>query len=252
MDIKEEPNPNKIVIRKFNFTCDGTDDSIPAPLPRTYNHFMIITAKPKQGKTTLIYNLLTKKNKIYNKKFDRIYIFSPSLKTIDDDPFSELEDEQKFSELTEENLQQVYDDVEDSGERVLLVMDDVVNDIKKNEGVEKLLCKMMMNRRHICGRSDDGDSCGISCWLTSQVFNKIPRPVRASASHHIIFKTSNKKELQTIFDELILLEKPHFDQMLKFVYEKPFNFLFINSDEAFDKMYHKNFNRLKITMKDNV
>ena len=52
MDITEEQNPNKIIIRKFNFTCDGSDDSIPAPLPRTYNHFMVITAKPKQGKTT--------------------------------------------------------------------------------------------------------------------------------------------------------------------------------------------------------
>ena len=115
MDISEIENPNKIVIRKFNFTCDGTDDSIPAPLPRTYNHFMVITAKPKQGKTTLIYNLLTKKNKLYNKKFDKIFIFSPSLKTIDDDPFSELEDDQKFSELNLVNLQQVYDEVEDSG-----------------------------------------------------------------------------------------------------------------------------------------
>jgi len=252
MEIVEEENPNKIIIRKFQFTCDGKDDTIPAPLPQTYNHFMVITAKPKQGKTTLIYNLLTKQNKLYNKKFDKIYIFSPSLKTIDDDPFKDVDDEQKFSELNKENLQHVYDEVEDSGERVLLVMDDIVNDIKKNEGVEKLLCKMMMNRRHICGRAEDGDSCGISCWITTQVFNKLSRPLRASASHHIIFKTSNKKELDTIFDELILLEKQHFNDMLKFVYDKPFNFLFINSDESFDKMYNKNFNRLKITMKDNM
>ena len=247
--IREE-KINGLEVKKTSFSVDKKDASIPKPLPRTYNHFLLITAKPRQGKTTLMFSLLTFRKSPYYRKFDKVYVFSPSLATSKEDRLKSIPKERKFTTLNEENLQKVYDEIEGQGERVLLLMDDVVNDITKNSGVLPLLNKMMMNRRHICGRADDGDSCGISCWLTSQVFNKIPRPVRASASHHIIFKTSNKKELNTIFDELILLEKPHFDQMLKYVYDKPFNFLFINSDESFDKMYHKNFNRLKISMKD--
>ena len=33
---------------------------------------------------------------MYNKKFDRIYLFSPSLGTIDDCPFEKLGDDQKY------------------------------------------------------------------------------------------------------------------------------------------------------------
>eukprot|EP01048_Picozoa_sp_COSAG05_P041161 COSAG05_NODE_21494_length_271_cov_0.883721_1_plen_55_part_01 len=33
---------------------------------------------------------------MYNKKFDRIYLFSPSLGTIDDCPFEELPEDQKY------------------------------------------------------------------------------------------------------------------------------------------------------------
>ena len=56
MEIEEIPNKNPINVRAFKFSCDCKDKSIPAPLPNTYNHFLCITAKPKQGKTTLIYN----------------------------------------------------------------------------------------------------------------------------------------------------------------------------------------------------
>ena len=35
-------------------------------------------------------NLICKRGKMYNKKFDRIYLFSPSLGTIDDCPFEKL------------------------------------------------------------------------------------------------------------------------------------------------------------------
>ena len=248
MEIEEIPSKHPINVRAFKFSCDCRDKSIPAPLPNTYNHFLCITAKPKQGKTTLIYNLLTKQKgkSPYYQKFDKIYIFSPSMKTIDNDPFEKLSDEQKFPTMDFESLNSVYQEIEGSGERVLIIADDVVMDISKDKDVEKLLTKMMMNRRHICGKSNDDEGAGLSMWITTQVFNKLPRPLRATASHHIIFKSSNKKELATIYDELVLLDKADFEKLLRFVFAERFNFLYINTDEEFDGQYHKNFNKLRL------
>eukprot|EP01047_Picozoa_sp_COSAG01_P015096 COSAG01_NODE_749_length_13846_cov_205.366097_8_plen_164_part_00 len=91
-------------VSKFKFNCDEVDKKIPKPLPQNLNHFLLIVGKPGSSKTTLILNLIAKRGKNYNKRFDRVYLWSPSLCTIDDCPFEELPDDQKFEDLTEANL----------------------------------------------------------------------------------------------------------------------------------------------------
>ena len=76
-------------------------------------------------------NLIAKHGKCFNKKYDTVYLFSPSLCTIDDCPFDDLPEEQKYEDLSEEILLEVLDEIRDSGEKVLFIMDDVVNDMKK-------------------------------------------------------------------------------------------------------------------------
>ena len=132
---------------------------------------MLIVGKPGSSKTTLLLNLICKRGKMYNKKFDRVYLFSPSLGTIEDCPFEKLADDQMFEELSEEILQGVLDEIRDSGEKVLFIMDDVVNDMKKEARLEKLLCKVLMNRRHQCGAGGS-----LSVWITTQVYNKVLLP----------------------------------------------------------------------------
>ena len=76
-------------------------------------------------------NLIAKRGKCFNKKYDTVYLFSPSLCTIEDCPFDDLPEEQKYEDLSEEILLEVLDEIRDSGEKVLFIMDDVVNDMKK-------------------------------------------------------------------------------------------------------------------------
>ena len=40
MNITEIALDKKIVISKVEFVCDIIDESIPKPLPQTYNHFL--------------------------------------------------------------------------------------------------------------------------------------------------------------------------------------------------------------------
>jgi len=229
----------KINISKFEFSCDDIDETIPKPLPRALNFFLLISGKAGSGKTTLILNLLCKRGKNYNRKFDRVYIFSPSLNTLKEDPFSEIPEEQKFLELDEEILEAVLEDIKDSGDKVLLLMDDVVNDIRKSSKLQTIMNRILMNRRHLCGLGGS-----VSVILTTQVYNKIPVPIRKNASHIVLYNTKNKKEIDNIFDGLILIPKNDFYEIMKHTFQKKKDFLYIDTNNDYNTMFHRNFNQL--------
>jgi hypothetical protein len=129
---------NVFVISKVDFVCDIIDESILMPLPQNYNHFLSLSAPPRSGKSAWIMNCLCKSGKVYNTKFGLAYIVSPSLKTAKDDPFQCLPLEQIESELTVDFIDRFINDVSESGKRVLILLDDVVNDIRKIKGSTKL------------------------------------------------------------------------------------------------------------------
>ena len=106
---------------------------------------------------------------------------SPSLKTSKDNPFECLPPDQIENELTVEFIERFERDVSESGKRVLLLLDDVVNDIRKNKGVDKALAKILYNRGHITANGG-GDSNGVSIWLTTQAYNMIPSILRKVAN----------------------------------------------------------------------
>ena len=129
---------------------------------------------------------------------------------------------------------------------MLLLLDDVVNDIRKNKGVDKMLAKILYNRRHITADGGD-DPNGVTVWLTTQSFNRIPLMLRKVANGSIAWKLKNVKEILSIFDEFVIgMSKEQFMDILKYVYQDPYDFLFLNMDEPYDKMYHRNFNTLVI------
>lgn len=243
MKIIEIPPEKKIVMKKFGFSCDDSDASIPKPLPQTLNWFMLVCGRPGSGKTTLILNLIAKRCKNYNQKFDRVYIFSPSFATLKDNPFEDIPEEQMFTELNNDDLENILEDINDTGDKVLFIIDDCVNDIKKSAALQRTLSKILMNRRHLAGA---GGSCSVM--LTTQVYNKIPAPIRKTASHIFLYHTRNKRELESIFDELILIPKEKFYDILKHTFDKRNNFLYIDINKELDNMFHKNFNQLKFDM----
>jgi hypothetical protein len=128
--IKEIEYDKPINITKFEFTCDDVDKSIPAPLPQKGGFAMLIIGKPGMGKTTLILSLICKQGKAFNRKFDRVYLWSPSLITMADDPFELIPEDQKFEEATFDNITGVLEEIKDSGDKVLFIMDDVIADIR--------------------------------------------------------------------------------------------------------------------------
>tara|TARA_R110002020_G_scaffold467394_1_gene690923 strand:+ start:226 stop:990 length:765 start_codon:yes stop_codon:yes gene_type:complete len=241
--IEETPYEKPINITKYEFTCDDVDDSIPLPLPQQGGFAMLIIGKPGMGKTTLILSLICKKGKAFNRKFDRVYLFSPSLVTMKDDPFELIPEDQKFDEATYDNLHGVLEEIKDSGEKVLIILDDVIADVRgKGKGsVENLLQKIFFNRRHLAGAGGS-----VSVIATSQAYNKIDPKLRKTASQIVFYKNLHKKETESIFDEVILIPRKEFTDTLRFIFKKKHDFLYIDTSQEPDKMLHKNFNQLSI------
>ena len=245
--IKEIETEKPIIVNKFNFTCDTTDTTIPYPLPQQGGFAWLIVGKPRTGKTNLLLNLTTKAHRNFNRKFDRVFLFSPSIATMESNPYELLPDDQKFEELTLNNLNFVLDDIKDTGDKVLIILDDVIADMrgKGKAQLENRLHKVFFNRRHLAGRGGS-----VSILATSQTYNKIDPKIRRTASHLTFFENKNKKELDTIFDEVILIPKKEFYDVLRYVYDKPYQFLYIDTTLTDDRMLFKNFNQLEISSKN--
>lgn len=243
VEIEEREFEKKIIISGQKFTCDDLDKSIPKPLPQKGGFAMLIIGKPGMGKTSLILSLICKQGKAFNQKFDRVYLWSPSLITMADDPFELIPEEQKFQEATYENITEVLSSIENSGDKVLFIMDDVIADIRgKGKGqIENLLQKIFFNRRHLAGAGGS-----VSIIATSQAYNKIDPKLRKTASQIVFYKNLHKKELDNLFDEVILIPKLEFMDVCKYIYKNKHDFMYIDTEQEPDRMIHKNFNQLII------
>jgi len=240
--IEEQEYDKKIVVSATKFSCDDVDTTIPKPLPQKGGFAILIVGRPGYGKTSLINSLVCKSGKNFNRKFDRVYIWSPSMITMEGDPYEMIPQDQKFESATLENIQGVLDEIKDTGDKVLFIMDDVIADIRgKGKGeIENLLQKVFFNRRHLAGYGGS-----VSIIATSQTYNKIDPKMRKTASALIQYKPQ-KKEIENIYDDMINLPKKEFADVLRYIYQKKHDFMFIDTQLPDDKQIHKNFNQLII------
>jgi len=71
--------------------------------------------------------------------------------------------------------------------------------------------------------------------------------LRKTASQLIFYENKQKRERESIFDEIILIPKQEYIDALRFIYDKKHNFMYIDTSLPENKMIHKNFNQLIIT-----
>jgi tyrosyl-tRNA synthetase len=110
-------------------------------------------------------------------------------------------------------------------------MDDMTAYLKDNE-ISKKLKEFVYNRRHK----------HLSIIFLVQSWISVPKDIRKLFSNIFIFKVS-KKEMETIFEEVIELPKDYILPIIKLVFDKPYQFLFVNTDSQ--RMF-KNFDELLI------
>lgn len=195
----------------------------------------LFLGKPKSGKSHLLQSLF-KSPKIFRKVFHNIYVFRPSTSklTVKDDIFDKLPEDQEYNELTLETLADVESKLNieaTEGNNSCIIFDDMASELKNNELI-KLFKSFIFNRRHM--------RCSI--FFLVQTWHSVPKELRRSFTNMFLFRVG-KSELEDIFDEAIELDKKFLVPISNLVYDKPYNFLFVNLD---GKRLFKNWDELII------
>ena len=191
-----------------------------------YNFFLLVCGAPGSGKSSLWINLITRReHNTYYKKYDKIYIFSASLKTINQK--IKLPEDRLYDNLGD--LEMLIDSVKDSDDRILIIIDDLVADLKS----EAYFLKFVFNRRHLAG--------GISIILTTQVYNKIPLPIRKASSDIILFSTGQKRELSSIYNDFVNIPEADFNKIIQHCFKGKHDFMVYTTEDC---NFYRNFNLL--------
>ena len=199
------------------------------------SHFLAcICAKPGAGKTALIKFLLNSKD-LFFKKYDYIFIVSPSGIT----EYAEL-----F--LPQDNIHEKYDiswindkikSINDAHPseyiNVLFILDDVIGSVNSSRHSESLM-SFVFNRRHIINNGM------VSIIITTQKFNVLPTCLRAVMNVLILF-SAIKREIEVIKDNLIY-GQVNFDEICEFCFKNDC-FLIYNIT---DGLFFKNFDNILI------
>ena len=211
--IEEEVN-NNIKLKKVKFGSEM--EKLPnVEKPLMDGHFFyILNGKAGSGKTSLLTNFVIN-SKMYKGKFDKIFVWSPSLCSMEENIFDELPPEQKFDSLIHEEIEDVLEQIKGTGEKILFIFDDVVNELKQ---VERLMKKIIMNRRHLTNSLDCEQKGFVSIIMTTQAYNLVILSIRKQASLIITFNSTNEKEKQSLYEEYLSgFTKEQFKRVSAFV-----------------------------------
>jgi GTPase SAR1 family protein len=206
------------------------------PLPTRSNWG--IFGRKGSGKTSMILNIIMKKDSPWYKKFNLIFLISPT--ALKDDKIKELIDDigdnQYFQDLSDETLesikQQITADTEQRGKKgdYLIIYDDVIH-MLKGKSKSKTVDEIATQNRH----------WGITNVYLLQKYTAYLTPlIRSNLDLISFFQTPNKKEQKSFFEEM-----NEDDDVMKALYDYAtdgdYSFLHINNYGSKPK-YYKNLN----------
>jgi hypothetical protein len=177
----------------------------------------LMIGRPKSGKTSLLYSFFKSKD-IFKNTFDKIFLFQPeqSRVSMKDKLFDRIPDDQKYEELTLENLNNVEENLSEHNN--VIIMDDMTAYLR-DKSIKKKLKELVFNRRHK----------HLSIIFLVQTYMSIEPDIRKLFSNMFIFKCS-KREMETIWDEHVELPNDYVLPIMKIVFDQPYEYLFLNTD----------------------
>ena len=224
-------------VKKVSTALD--DDDLP-DVDKFLMKFYTITAfvaPTNSGKTNLIVNMLNRRP-FYRKKFDKVILISSTVaidpmwaraKGIDD--AYEAYDDRIITELIDEQKECLEKEERAEVPNVLLILDDVIDQIPKTSSA---LTSLSMRLRHY----------KVTCWITTQKFNRLPVALRNQVQYWILFKTAIKNELEreSIAREVgAMVSERIFMKVWEAVGENNYNFLVVHIRSPANKMFRREF-----------
>jgi len=180
----------------------------------------LFVGRMKSGKTSLLWSFF-KSKALFKKVFHSIYLFQPkaSGSSFNDNIFDKLPEEQKYDEMTFDNLAEVIGKIKSAPkkENKMLILDDM-GAYLKNKQTMQLFKDLVFNKRHY----------SLSIIFLTQTWFSVPKEIRRLFDNIVCFRCS-KNELQNLFDEVVEKEKDNVLPISKMVFNEPYQWLFINT-----------------------
>ena len=235
IQIKNEQLPKTITPIKevMNIKIPDIIDGIP-----NRNGFIwVLTGSGGSGKTSLLLNFF-KRKEFYRSKFHNIFYICPmsSFLSVQKHPFSSHD--KVYHELTVEVLESIYSqlcEMKESNEEQeynCIIIDDMASSLKEND-IQKSLNKMLIKARHL--------NCAFIFTLQSYFY--FPKMLRKQITNITMFKSKNVEEANTIFNELLNMNKDDALILYNYVFDEPYTHLDI---DTVDNKVYKNFHLLQI------
>ena len=233
--VKYESNKHKIKQRKMM-----EDDIIPS-----HASAVVFCGRSGSGKSNLLVNLADRpefygKTNKHNPKsgyFDLVFLFSPTCHHDDLPKYLDIPKNRMYDKNFEGPLQHIIktqkDIIEkkglDKSPKLLIIFDDIIS--QKKFMTSEFFTQMYIQNRHL----------GISTWVCTQSFNKIPRVCRLQANNLFIFAGSGS-ETEILCQEFCPTHtsKKDFEGLIKYATNDRFNFLHINMRAPPEERFRKN------------
>ena len=199
----------------------------------THASAVVFCGRSGSGKSNLLVNLAdrkeyygrTNKNNPKSGYFDLVFLFSPTCHNDDLPKYLDIPPNRMFDRNFEPPLKHIIETQRgiiekkglDKAPKILIIFDDIISQRKFMN--TEFFTQMYIQNRHL----------GISTWVCTQSFNKIPRVCRLQANNLFIFAGSGS-ETEILTQEFCPAHtsKKDFEKLIKHATNERFNFLHIN------------------------
>lgn len=210
------------------------------PLLPQHPFNMLIVGQTNTGKTSYLLNLILRRFIEY----DKIYLYSKHL-------------HQPKMEMLVNAFDEIYDKTEDDILEVSNTLDDCITpeDIPEDSGQSVIIWDDMIGERDLSVVEDwfvRARHANTSCIFISQIYMKVPRPIRLNTHYFVFYGTPNRRELNIIYQENgYNLPKEEFIKRFNQATKIKYNFFLIDNKTTMPELqYRKNFDYIYETKKD--
>lgn len=214
---------------------DHCKDESASPLPLYPTNCLFCSPKGG-GKSTLIKTLLTNKESPWCRHFNMIFWISPTMRQ-DPKLFDLLEDigeDQCYDTLNNDTIQEIQEQIKAYREshpkvkkpQFIICYDDCIHLLRNKNAIK--VREMVSQNRH----------WGVTNCFLNQRFKGVDPLIRNNIDLFFLWKSNNKKEIESIMDEINYDEKK-LNKLYEYATREPYSFLLVNCYKQPVRFYHK-------------
>lgn len=225
---------------KIKPTKQTIDDKLGVPAP-----FMdkcgvyVITGSMGSGKSSFLNSIMTRggQARVFKGVFDEVHYITPLevMQSEENHPFKDHPSERVYHNLNPDTFEKIKEEcigVKNKSGNSCILIDDM-SEFMKQKPVELALKGLIFKHRHY----------KTNIIITLLNLKSLPKSLRSLVDCYIIFRPKSLIEVASFADDVFGLDKKDLKQLMDYVYDVPYNFMFYNQRS---NTYYKNFTKLKL------